>query len=271
MREILNDLDASLHLSDPDPVRRAQIQMKAPLPKRFYKTVSVEAGGSGFVVKLDGKTARTPARAPMSLRPSSPRNWLPRNLMRSKRSSIRLPVTMRLVNTAMSVCARRMRCWRTFLRFAASDLLCYRADAPEGLVERQNEAWDGVLDRRDRRAARGSTLPRALIHVEQPRESIAMLGLHLRQRAEPFRLAAMHLMTSITGSALLALAVDAGERDAEAAWLAAHIDEDWQIQHWGQDSRGDGPQGATQARLHGSRTADSALWAILAEGWEPRC
>ena len=79
-------------------------------------------------------------------------------------------------------------------------------------------------------------LAEGVIYVQQPREAIAAINLHLRHRTEPFRLAALHLMTSLTGSALLALAVEAGERDADAAWTAAHVDEDWQIEHWGQDS-----------------------------------
>jgi chaperone required for assembly of F1-ATPase len=238
MREILNDLDASLKLSDPDPVRRAQIQMKAPLPNRFYKTVSVEAGDSGFVVKLDGRTARTPARVPIELPTEQSAQLVAAEF--DAQQEIIDPVTMptmRLVNTAIDGVSREIDAvLEDILRFAASDLLCYRAGAPEGLVERQNEAWDDVLDWARSSLGARLNLAEGVIHVEQPRESIAMLGLHLRQRAEPFRLAAMHLMTSITGSALLALAVDAGERDAEAAWLAAHIDEDWQIEHWGKDS-----------------------------------
>ena len=63
-----------------------------------------------------------------------------------------------------------------------------------------------------------------------------MLGVHLPKRADPLRLAAIHVMTSLTGSALLALAVDFGELDGEAAWTAGHVDEDWQIEHWGQDA-----------------------------------
>jgi chaperone required for assembly of F1-ATPase len=43
-------------------------------------------------------------------------------------------------------------------------------------------------------------------------------------------------MTTLTGSALLAMAVEAGEIDAETAWSAAHVDEDWQAEQWGQDS-----------------------------------
>ena len=74
------------------------------------------------------------------------------------------------------------------------------------------------------------------MHVDQPREAIAALGIHLNQRSNPLRLAAIHVMTSLTGSALLAVAVDAGQISVEQAWAAGHVDEDWQIEHWGQDA-----------------------------------
>jgi chaperone required for assembly of F1-ATPase len=73
------------------------------------------------------------------------------------------------------------------------------------------------------------------MHVDQPRETIGAVAIHLRKRVEPFRLAAIHLMTSLTGSALLALAVEAKALDAESAWQAAHVDEDWNVEHWGED------------------------------------
>jgi chaperone required for assembly of F1-ATPase len=238
MRDILNDLDATRHLSDPDPIRRAQIQMKAPLPKRFYKAATVEEGEGGFAVKLDGRSARTPARAPIAL-PTNEAAQLVADEFSAQEAVID-PMTMpvlRLVNTAIDGVSREADAVvEDLLRFASSDMLCYRADSPQRLVERQNEAWDGVLDWARASLGARMNLAEGVIHVEQPREAIAALGLHLRQRTEPFRLAALHLMTSISGSALLALAVEAREMDAETAWTAAHVDEDWQIDHWGQDS-----------------------------------
>jgi len=238
MRDILNDLEAGKYLSDPDPVRRAQIQMKTPLPKRFYKAVSVVPVEEGFAVHLDGKPVRTPGKALLAL-PTEAAAVLVADEFAEQGETIN-PVTMpvmRLVNTAIDgVASDPQAVLEDILRFAASDLLCYRTDAPQGLVERQNEHWDPVIDWA--RAALGArfNLAEGIIHVEQPRESIAVLGSYLAQRAEPLRLAAIHLMTSLTGSALLALAVDFGELDVEAAWAAGHVDEDWQIEHWGQDA-----------------------------------
>ena len=238
MRDILSDLEAGRQLSDPDPVRRAQIQMKTPLPRRFYAQASVAPAGEGFAVHLDGKPVRTPGKALLAL-PSEAAAALVADEFAAQQEVID-PVTMpvlRLVNTALDgVAADPQAVLEDILRFASSDLLCYRADGPQGLIDRQNRHWDPVLDWTRGTLGARFNLAEGVIHIEQPRESIAVLGAHLAQRAEPLRLAAVHLMTSLTGSALLALAVERGGLVAEEAWQAAHVDEGWQIEHWGQDS-----------------------------------
>ncbi|PBB77620.1 ATPase [Mesorhizobium sp. WSM3879] len=238
MRDILNDLEEGKQLSDPDPVRRAQIQMKTPLPKRFYKAVSVVPVEGGFAVHLDGKPVRTPGKALLVL-PTERAAALVADEFSAQREIID-PVTMpvmRLANTALDgVASDPQAVLEDVLRFASSDLLCYRADGPQGLVDRQNRLWDTVLDWARSNLGVRFNLAEGVIHVEQPRETIAVLGAHLAQRAEPLRLAAIHVMTSLTGSALLALAVDFGELDGQEAWAAGHVDEDWQIEHWGQDA-----------------------------------
>ena len=45
----------------------------------------------------------------------------------------------------------------------------------------------------------------------------------------------MHVVTTLTGSALIALALAEQELDVEAAWTAAHVDEDWNMEQWGRD------------------------------------
>jgi len=238
MRDILEDFDAGRLLSDPDPVKRAQNQMRTALPKRFYTNVTVEPEGDVFAVKLDGKSVRTPAKALLALPKQSAAQIVADEF--AAQGEVIDPVTMpamRLVNTAIDGVANEADAVaEDILRFASSDLLCYRADSPEGLVARQNEAWDPVLDWALTDLGARFVLAEGIVHVAQPPAAITTLKIHLDQRREPLRLAALHLMTSLTGSALLALAVDAGAITAEEAWRAAHVDEDWQIDHWGQDS-----------------------------------
>jgi chaperone required for assembly of F1-ATPase len=237
MRDLLIDLDAGRYLSDADPVKRARNQMKTTLPKRFYKVVATAAGQGGHVVHLDGRPVRTPARAILVL-PSMPAATLVADEYAAQEDRIdplTMPVT-RLANTAFDgVSSAADAVLEDILKFSASDLLCYRADSPEALVERQSEAWDPVLAWARGELGARFVLAEGVMHVEQPRETIGAVAVHLRKRAEPFRLAAIHLITSLTGSALLALAVEARAIDAESAWAAAHVDEIWNIEHWGED------------------------------------
>ena len=238
MRDLLNDLDAQKYLSDPDPIRRAQSQMKTQLPKRFYKDVAVAPSGNGFAVHLDGKPGRTPGRNVLVL-PTEKAAGLVAEEFAAQGEKID-PSTMpvyRLVNTAIDGVAADPAAVRDDVaKFASSDLLCYRADGPSGLVERQAKAWDPVLDWVHQTLGARLLLAEGVIHVVQPRRALDAVGAHLALRRDPLRLAALHLMTTLTGSALLAIAVEAGKIDAEAAWSAAHVDEDWQAEPWGRDS-----------------------------------
>lgn len=237
MRDLLNDLESGKHLSDPDPVKRAQNQMKTPQAKRFYDKVSVEKAPEGFAVHLDGKPVRTPGKSILLLPTEAAAKLVADEFSAQgeKIDPVTMPV-MRLVNTAIDgVASDPQAVLEDILRFCSSDLLCYRADTPERLVARQADAWDPVIDWARSRLGARFFLAEGVMHVEQPRESIAAVGVHLRQRDEPLRLAALHVMTAISGSALLALAVEAGELEPEAAWLAAHVDEDWNAEQWGED------------------------------------
>jgi len=244
MRDLLNDMESGEFISDPDPTRRAQNQMRTPLPKRFYKDVALSDADGGVGITLDGRAVRTPGRAPVLL-PNQMAAALIAEEFAAQIDEINpatMPVT-RLVNTAIDGVANESEAvLEDILRFASTDMLCYRADSPQKLVDRQNDAWDPVLDWAANALQARFALAEGVMHIKQSPLAIQALRTHLAHRLgeEPtvraLRLAALHLMTSISGSALLALAVEAGNLDAEQAWLAAHVDEDWQIEHWGQDA-----------------------------------
>ena len=259
MRDILSDLDNGPGPSDADPMRRAQNQMRQPKPRRFYKDADVDGPEEGpFSVTLDGKLARTPGRNPLRL-PTRAAARLVADEFAAQGEMLE-PMAMqvtRLVNTAIDgVATDPQAVLEDVLRYASSDLICYRADAPQGLVDRQADAWDPVLDWVRSAIHARFMLAEGVMHVEQPRETIALVGAHLADRAEPLRLAALHVMTTLMGSALLALAVEAGELSAEEAWAAAHVDEDWNIARWGEDAE-------AAARRAGRRAEMMAAAALL--------
>lgn len=238
MRDLITDVEDGIRLSDPDPTRRAQIQMRTPLPKRFYEAATVEEAEEGFAVHLDGKPVRTPGRVPLAM-PTRAAAQLVADEFAAQADVID-PVTMpvlRLVNTAVDGVSREADAVaEDILRFASSDLLLYRADGPEALVRRQDAAWNPVLAwARDTLHAR-FVLAEGVMPVAQPRDAVSAVAIHLAARREPLRLAGLHLMTSLMGSALLALAVEAGALGADEAWTAAHVDEDWNAEQWGRDA-----------------------------------
>jgi chaperone required for assembly of F1-ATPase len=237
MRDLLSDPDAGRGEAR-DPMRGAQESMRPQLPKRFYTQAGVEPREEGHAVLLDGKPVRTPGKALLALPTKAAAIHVAREF--EAQTEVIDPQTMpvlRLVNTAIDgVSAETQAVIEDVMRFASSDLLCYRADAPQGLVERQAAHWDPVLDWVRTSLGARFILAEGVMHVAQPRESIGAVGIWLRQRGDPFRLAAIHLMTTLTGSALLALATEAGAVSPDEAWSAAHVDEDWNIEQWGEDS-----------------------------------
>ncbi len=259
MRELLNELHAGRESFD--PMRSAREAMRTPLPKRFYKEASSTAEEGGHCVRLDGKQALTPGRRAVML-PTGAAAALVVDEFAAQAENID-PMTMpamRLVNTAIDgVADDPQAVLEDVLRYASSDLICYRADTPQALIDRQAQAWDPVLDWAQSTLGVRFILAEGVMPVEQPRESIAILGAHLAQRREPFRIAALHVLTSLTGSALLALALEAGELDVEGVWSAAHVDEDWNIEQWGED-----PDVTARRVLRRSElTAAAALIAAL--------
>jgi chaperone required for assembly of F1-ATPase len=147
-----------------------------------------------------------------------------------------MPLT-RLLNSAIEGVARMMAETRAeILKYAGSDLLCYRAEEPEALAERQRLAFDPVLRwAADALGARFSAAA-GITHVEQPPEALEAVRRSLEDFDDPIALAALGAMTTLTGSALLALAVARELVTHEAAWRAAHVDEDFQAERWGVDA-----------------------------------
>lgn len=237
MRDILSDLEAGKQLSDENPIVRAQKQMQAQLPKRFYEKAEVAESEGGFAVHLDGRPVKTPARN-LLLLPTRAAAQIVADEFAAQEKLIdpgKMPAN-RLVNTAIDGIAQDPQAvFEDILRFAGTDMLCYRADSPQELVSRQTENWDPLIDWMESLGARFA-LAEGVMHVEQPREAIAAFSVHMAGFKDPLALAALHTMTTLMGSAIIALAVAKGEISAEKGWAIAHIDEDWTIEHWGSDA-----------------------------------
>lgn len=233
MRDIFEDI----FKGDPlDPMEAARRNVRPTLRKRFYEKAEVAPEGDGFAVTLDGKPVRTPARRPLAA-PSRELAQAIADEWQAQTDTIdpaHMPLT-RLANSIVDGVADKPAQVRDeIVKYLGSDLLFYRADGPEGLTERQALAWDPVV----RWAA--DTLGARFIMVEgvvfaaQPEAAIAAAARAIP--ADIWRLGAAHSVMTLTGSALLALALAHPGIDVAQAWQAAHVDEDWQMEQWGRDT-----------------------------------
>lgn len=211
--------------------------LRPPLIKRFYSRADVSAETAPpFRVLLDGRPVRTPKKQLLAV----PSRALAEALAAEWSSQggeinpASMPLT-RMVNTTLDGVVGQEDALRDDIAaFAMSDLVCYRAEGPSDLVARQARAWDPVVAWAETSLGCRFVLAAGLMPVVQP-EQIRSNVLRSLARCDGFRLTPLHVMTTLTGSALVALATAAGTLTADAAWTAAHVDEDFQISQWGED------------------------------------
>lgn len=218
-----------------NPMRAAQTAMRPPLPKRFYAAVGVVKEADGFRIVLDGRGVKTPARRPLCLPDAELANAVAREWdgQQTVVDPALMPLT-RLVNSAIDgVADNPAAVSEEIARYAGSDLLCYRAGEPRSLVARQAEAWDPVLSWLREGFCLRFVQGEGVMFVAQPDSTLAAFAALLP--SEPLPLAALSSMTTLTGSALLSFGVWKGRLTGDAAWSAAHVDEDFQIAVWGAD------------------------------------
>jgi chaperone required for assembly of F1-ATPase len=212
MRDIFEDIFKGEPL---DPMEAARRSVRPTLRKRFYKDAAVVQNGDLFAVTLDGKPVRTPARHPLA----APTRALAQAIADEWQAQTdvidpaHMPLT-RLANSIIDgVTDRPHEVRDEIVKYLGSDLLFYRADGPEGLTERQAAVWDPIVRWAADKLGARFIMVEGVVFAAQPEE-----------------------VMTLTGSALLALALAENAIDEGDAWKAAHVDEDWQMEQWGRDT-----------------------------------
>jgi chaperone required for assembly of F1-ATPase len=242
-----------------DPMQSARAAMRPALAKRFYERAGVEERAGRFVLLLDGKPARTPARHLLAvpsraLAEAVAAEWAAQG---ERIDPATMPLT-RLVHVAIDrVASHAAAAVDEIVKYAGSDLLFYRAAEPAGLVAAQAAHWDPVLAWAEQALHVRFIRSEGVRHVTQPEAALAAVRAEVARFAPPFALAALLSLTNLSGSALLALGLARGLLDVDSAWAVAHVDEDWNIRRWGED--------ALAARLRAARLAEFQAAARLLE------
>jgi chaperone required for assembly of F1-ATPase len=218
-----------------NPMEAARRGARPVLRRRFYGNATVSDTPNGCAVQLDGKPVHTPARRvfatpTLPLAQALASEW---NAQTDVIDPAKMPLT-RLANAIIDGVAETPQPVADEIKkYLASDLLFYRAGTPQGLVERQAQHWDPILQWAAEALGAKFYLGEGVVHVAQPEVALAAAGSAVPD--DPWRLGAAHVITTLTGSALIALAMARGQLSADAAWQAAHVDEDWNMEQWGRD------------------------------------
>jgi chaperone required for assembly of F1-ATPase len=232
MRELFDEVAGKSPL---DPREASRKSSRTPLRKRFYTAAGVVEAPDGFAVTLDGKPVRTPGKNPLA----APTRELAEAMASEWQAQPELidPMAMpltRLANSVIDGVAGNVRAVADdAAKYFETDLLFYRAGFPEELIAKQAEHWDPVLRWAADDLGAHFILTEGVIHVQQPETAVAAVRAALPADAWP--VGAFHVVTTITGSALLALALKHRTLDEAQVWAAAHVDEDWNREKWGID------------------------------------
>ena len=256
MRDMLEE-----HFKDAEanPIQRAKELAKRELPKRFYKSVGVKPTEDGlFVVQLDGRTVRTPAKEILSVESEAlakaiAAEW---DAQEKEINPGLMPLT-RIANSAQDAVGDKFaEVADVITSYAGNDALCYRAENPDRLVQQQTELWDPILRWAEAQLEGQFTLAAGVMPVMQSDELLAAFRAKLEAHS-PIELTAFHTLTTLTGSAVLALALREGFVSPDDVWAAAHVEEDWNIELWGEDAE------AKAMRAYKRQEFDAAVLVLL--------
>ena len=231
MRELFDEVAGKSQLDPEEAVRRGT---RTPQRKRFYKAAGFAEADGGFAVTLDGKPIRTPSGRHVV----APNRTIAEAIAAEWEAQVETinPLTMpltRFANSVAEVGDRVDAVAEDAAKYLGTDLLFYRAGHPEALVAREAAYWDPILSWAANELGAHFILSEGIVHVAQPESAIKAARAVLP--VDPWSVAALHVVTTMTGSALLALALLHEVRDPEQVWAAAHVDEDWNIEKWGID------------------------------------
>ncbi len=255
MRELFDEAAGRSPLDPQEAVRRTT---RRPQRKRFYGSAGVTEIPGGFAIVLDGKPVRTPSRHPLAvpareIAEAIAAEW---DAQKETIDPVTMPLT-RLANSVIDAVVGRVEAVADDIaKYFQSDMLFYRAGHPEALVAREAAHWDPVLFWAADSLGAHFILAEGIVHVRQADQAVAAARAALP--ADPWSIAALHVVTTLTGSALLALALMRGVLDQDQVWSAAHVDEDWNIEQWGVDEE---VAARRMARFMDFRAAASVLAA----------
>lgn len=245
-------------MTDPNtPQRPRFVELSPDRVSRFWKEVTVGPHSDGvWAVLLDGRTPKTPAKAPLAL-PTQAAAQLVADEWAAQGQFLdpsTMPAT-RLASTAIDrIGQAREPVADEIAAYAGSDVVCYLAEHPTSLVERQQREWGPWRDWAVREMGVALEAATGIVHQAQSPEAMARVKAHALS-LDDFRLTGLATAVPLLGSAVLGLALERGVLAGGTAFDLSRIDEMFQEDQWGVDAEA------------AERTAARRAEAELLEQW----
>jgi len=210
--------------------------MTPSLKKRFWENASVVEAENGFGIQLDGRSVKTPSKTPLvvdfhAIAHDIASEWMAQG---EQVDPSTMPTT-RMANSVIDkVSVNRDAIIEMLSEYAGSDLLCYRATTPQGLIAEQARVWDPILEWSANTMQAPFRVTQGVMYVDQPAQSIEVYRAKL-QNMNDYQLAGAHDLITISGSMVVSMALLTNHLDVDQAWSAVTVDEIWQEKQWGAD------------------------------------
>jgi chaperone required for assembly of F1-ATPase len=204
--------------------------------RRFYKAATVEYGEPGYQIALDGRLVKTPGGNPLAT-PSKAAAEMIADEWAAQGAYIifpEMPATRHAFTAIDRVALKRTEVAEEAARYAGSDLLCYFAEEPATLVERQAREWGAILDWAESELGLSFVRTAGISPMTQPPQTILRVEA-LALDLDDFRLAALAYGGALFGSTILSIAVQRGRLSGEEAFNLSRLDESFQEEQWGVD------------------------------------
>lgn len=232
------------------------MQMK----KRFWNTASVEMVAEGFSVRLDDRPLRTPGRKDFVVPTQQLAEYVASewSAVGDEIDPLALPFT-RLCNASIdSMSDKFADVVEMLTAYVETDLLCYRAESPSGLVMRQSQIWDPILGWIEETHGLALEKTQGILPISQSEDTVRRMRDWLEDH-DVFSMMACHDLVLMSGSIVLTRAVCDGHLSASQAWEASRLDEEWQSEQWGADAEA---EQAAEAKFKDFATASKMYLAV---------
>ncbi|NNE87253.1 MAG: ATPase [Silicimonas sp.] len=205
-------------------------------PKRFWQNATVKTEGDAFTVHLDGRPVRTPGKRPLlvptgTMAQRIAAEW---QAQEDKINPESMPWTRSANSAIEKVAASRLGVEAHLIDYAGTDLLCYRAERPKSLIDRQSMAWEPILQWADQTFGARLAITSGVMPVEQPTDAIERLSRTMTPMSD-FEMTGFYDLVTLSGSFLIGLAAVHEYASPDDLWAASRVDELWQIEEWGAD------------------------------------